>query len=72
MKFMKLQLIFFLMVTPVILHAQDSLRNDTVSRKIGFIEDDPVVSMLDSLASLEFSKVSHFLIQMQIRLPDQP
>lgn len=49
------------MVMPIILHAQDSLRNDTVSRKIGFIIDDPVVSMLDSLASLRIFESKSFL-----------
>jgi len=61
MRYGKLNLIFFLMVIPVILEAQDSLRNDTVIKKGGFIVDDPVVAMLDSLATLRIFESKSFL-----------
>jgi membrane-bound lytic murein transglycosylase D len=61
MRYVKLQLIFFLMTISGILQAQDSLRNDTVIRKNGFIEDDPVAAMLDSLATLRIFGSKSFL-----------
>ena len=47
-----LTLFFFLSLVPYFLAAQDSLRPDTLFKKRVLIEDDPVVSMLDSLANL--------------------
>ncbi len=61
MRYGKLQLIFLLMIMPVILPAQDSLRNDTVIRINGFIQDDPVAAMLDSLATLRIFESKSFL-----------
>jgi len=61
MKFGKLQLILLLMVLPVFLHGQDALRSDTIIKKNGFIADDPVVSMLDSLATSKVFESSTFL-----------
>jgi membrane-bound lytic murein transglycosylase D len=61
MRYGKLKIIFLLMMIPFILHAQDSLRNDTVIKKNGFIEDDPVTAMLDSLATLKIFESKSFL-----------
>ena len=61
MRYGKLQLIFLLMIMPIILQAQDSLRNDTVIKITGFIEDDPVAAMLDSLATLRIFESKSFL-----------
>ena len=61
-----LTLFFFLSLVPYFLAAQDSLRPDTLFKKRVLIEDDPVVSMLDSLANLkifedaEFPKVNQY------------
>jgi membrane-bound lytic murein transglycosylase D len=57
----KLELIFLLMIMPFILQAQDSLRSDTLIRKNGFIADDPVTAMLDSLANLRIFESKSFL-----------
>jgi membrane-bound lytic murein transglycosylase D len=61
MKFWKLHLIFLLMVVPAFLRGQDALRSDTANKRNGFIEDDPVNSMLDSLANLKVFGGSSFL-----------
>jgi len=58
-------IIFLLLIFPVFLIAQDTIRQDTLSKR-GFVEDDPVVTMLDSLANLkifhdsEFPKANHY------------
>lgn len=58
-------IIFIHFIFPVFLFAQDSIRQDTLTKN-GFVEDDPVVSMLDSLATLkifqdsEFPKINHY------------
>lgn len=46
---------------PVFLSAQDPIRTDTLAKKKTFIEDDPVVAMLDSLATLKVFENSSFL-----------
>jgi membrane-bound lytic murein transglycosylase D len=61
MKSGKLKLIVILMVLPVFFHGQDVMKNDSVTKKNGFVEDDEVVAMLDSLANLKFFKSSSFL-----------
>jgi membrane-bound lytic murein transglycosylase D len=61
-----LTLFLSLSILPLFLAAQDSLRSDTMFRKKALVEDDPVVSMLDSLANLkifedaEFPKASQY------------
>jgi len=52
-------IIFFLLIFPFFLIAQDTIRQDTLTKK-GFVEDDPVVSMLDSLANLKIFQDSEF------------
>ncbi|MCX6280422.1 MAG: LysM peptidoglycan-binding domain-containing protein [Bacteroidetes bacterium] len=44
-------ILFF--ITPSSIFSQDTLRSDTTSKKVKIIEDDAVVSMLDSLANLK-------------------
>ena len=61
MRYGKLQLIFLLIIMTIIVQAQDNLRNDTVIKKNGFIEDDPVAAMLDSLATLRIFESKSFL-----------
>ncbi len=57
----RLQILFtFLFLLPYILPAQDTIRHDTLSRKRVLIEDDPVISMLDSLASLKIFEDAEF------------
>ncbi len=51
---------FFLSLIPFLLSAQDSIRPDTLFRKRVLIEDDPVVSMLDSLANLKIFEDAEF------------
>jgi membrane-bound lytic murein transglycosylase D len=55
-----LALCFFLSILPFSLTAQDPLRPDTMFRKKGLIEDDLVVSMLDSLANLKIFEDAEF------------
>jgi len=55
-----LALCFFLSLLPFSLTAQDSLRPDTMFRKKVLIEDDLVVSMLDSLANLKIFEDAEF------------
>jgi membrane-bound lytic murein transglycosylase D len=43
------------------LRAQDPVQPDTSNAKRGFVEDDPVVTMLDSLAGLRVFENSNFL-----------
>jgi len=54
-------LILLLVLGSCSLFAQDPSVADTVIRKKAFVEDDPVVSMLDSLATLKVFKNSMFL-----------
>ena len=57
----KVPLIFiFLSLIPFFLSAQDTIRPDTLFRKRVLIEDDPVVSMLDSLANLKIFEDAEF------------
>ncbi len=51
---------FFLSLIPFFLSAQDTIRPDTLFRKRALIEDDPVVSMLDSLANLKIFEDAEF------------
>lgn len=57
----KLVLIFFFSFLPFLLFAQDTLRVDSTSKKKTLVEDDPVVSMLDSLAFLKVFENTSFL-----------
>ena len=57
----KLVVIFFFSFLPFLLFAQDTLRVDSTSRKKTLVEDDPVVSMLDSLAFLKVFENTSFL-----------
>jgi len=52
-------LTFLLFISAVFLAAQDTVRQDSLT-KTGFVEDDPVVSMLDSLANLKIFQESEF------------
>jgi membrane-bound lytic murein transglycosylase D len=51
-------IILSLLFLPFLLLSQDTIRQDSTKR--GFVEDDPVVSMLDSLASLRIFHDSEF------------
>ncbi len=51
----------FLLFLPFAIFSQDTIRTDTLSKKKAFIEDDPVVSMLDSLATLKVFENTSFL-----------
>lgn len=53
-----LTLTFFLIQQP--LSAQDSIRIDTLIKRPAIIEDDPVIGMLDSLASLKIFEDAEF------------
>ena len=53
-------LFLFLSILPFILPAQDTIRPDTLFRKRVLIEDDPVITMLDSLASLKIFEDTEF------------
>jgi len=53
MKFRNLSLSCLLFILPFFLTAQDTIHNDSVYKRTGFVQDDPVVSMLDSLATLK-------------------
>jgi membrane-bound lytic murein transglycosylase D len=56
---MKQRLMFLLLVLcSCMMQAQTPSATDTVSRKTVYVEDDPVVSMLDSLATLKVFKNS--------------
>src|ERR1035438_6986429 len=57
----KLFILFLLSFIPYLVMAQDTLRVDTSAKKKSFIEDDPVVSMLDSLAFLKVFENTSFL-----------
>jgi len=46
-------LLFILLLNPNLLFPQDTIRHDTTSKKVKLIEDDAVMSMLDSLATLK-------------------
>ena len=61
MKSGKLKLIVILMVLPVFFHGQDIVKSDSTAKKNGFVEDDEVLAMLDSLANLKFFESSSFL-----------
>jgi membrane-bound lytic murein transglycosylase D len=61
MNYRKLQLFCYLVFVPVILFAQDIIRSDSSAKKRTFVEDDPVVAMLDSLATLKVFENSSFL-----------
>lgn len=45
--------LLILIVLPFLANAQDTLRGDSLQRKPLFVEDDPVVAMLDSLTRLK-------------------
>jgi len=51
--------LFLFVLFPVFLYAQDTIHQDTMINK-GFVEDDPVVSMLDSLATVKIFHDSEF------------
>jgi membrane-bound lytic murein transglycosylase D len=53
-------LFFFVSLFPFLISAQDTLRPDTLFRKKTLVEDDPVVSMLDSLATLKIFEDAEF------------
>ncbi|MEI6886165.1 MAG: LysM peptidoglycan-binding domain-containing protein [Bacteroidota bacterium] len=44
---------FILLITPIFVFSQDSIRSDTASKKTKLVEDDAVMAMLDSLATLK-------------------
>ena len=54
-------LLSFLFILPFFLIAQDTIRIDTSYRRTGFIQDDPVVSMLDSLSNLTIFRGKSFV-----------
>ncbi len=56
--------LFLLIIFPAFLNAQDTIRQDTL-KKNGFVEDDPVVAMLDSLATVKIFHDSEFLMANQ-------
>jgi hypothetical protein len=67
MRLKKTVIYFFLLVIfPVFLNAQDTIRQDTL-KKNGFVEDDPVVAMLDSLATVKVFHDSEFPMANQYR-----
>lgn len=52
-------LLVTLLITPNFVFSQDSIRSDTASKKTKLVEDDAVMAMLDSLATLKvFSDAS--------------
>jgi membrane-bound lytic murein transglycosylase D len=57
----KLIIIFLITLLPFLLFAQDSVRIDSAAKKTTMVEDDPVVSMLDSLAFLKVFENNSFL-----------
>jgi membrane-bound lytic murein transglycosylase D len=55
-------LLFLLLLSPgIMVQAQDAANPDTTSKKSGFVGDDPVMSMLDSLANLKIFQNNSFL-----------
>lgn len=57
----KLRILFlFVLFSPLFIFAQDTLRTDSLYKKKPLIEDDPVVIMLDSLASLKIFEDAEF------------
>ena len=42
-----------LLITPYFVFSQDTIHSDTTSKKVKIVEDDAVLSMLDSLATLK-------------------
>jgi membrane-bound lytic murein transglycosylase D len=56
----KIFILLFLFLSPF-LRAQDTVQPDSTNAKKSFVEDDPVASMLDSLASLKIFENSKFL-----------
>jgi len=53
---------FLFLLLPSLVPAQDLPKPDTSGQKKAFIEDDPVVSMLDSLATLKIFRDNTYLI----------
>jgi len=45
--------LLLLLLLPLMLLAQDTLQTDTLTKRVTLVEDDPVVSMLDSLATIK-------------------
>ncbi|MEI7661832.1 MAG: lytic transglycosylase, partial [Bacteroidota bacterium] len=57
----KVRILFLLLfLLPFAISAQDTIRHDTLFRKRVLVEDDPVISMLDSLASLKIFEDAEF------------
>jgi len=56
----KILILLLLLLSPF-LRAQDPVQPDSVNAKKSFVEDDPVASMLDSLARLKIFENSKFL-----------
>jgi membrane-bound lytic murein transglycosylase D len=56
----KILVLLFLLLSPF-LRAQDPTQSDSVNGKKSFVEDDPVASMLDSLARLKIFENSKYL-----------
>jgi membrane-bound lytic murein transglycosylase D len=56
----KILILFLLFLSPF-LRAQDTVQPDTTNAKKSFVEDDPVASMLDSLATLKIFENSKYL-----------
>ena len=54
-------LVLVFLILSIFLRAQDFSQSDTSIVKKGFVEDDPVVTMLDSLAGLKIFENSNFL-----------
>ncbi|MEI8004770.1 MAG: LysM peptidoglycan-binding domain-containing protein [Bacteroidota bacterium] len=52
-------LLVTLLITPDLLFSQDTIHRDTISKKIKLIEDDAVMAMLDSLATLKVFSDAH-------------
>lgn len=61
MNYKILQILSGLLLIPLFLQAQETIQNDSIVKNNGFVEDDPVVSMLDSLATLKVFESSSFL-----------
>lgn len=61
MRYRNFFILFLLVILPVSVFTQDTLRNDSVYRRTGFVKDDPVVAMLDSLAALNIFYGRSFL-----------
>src|ERR1039457_7465068 len=67
----KLLIIIFLSAIPFLLFAQDTIKVDSASKKKIFVEDDPVVSMLDSLAYLKVFENTSFLNPAPSHMPSE-